>query len=90
MYDNIAKGIREQDEKHIIFFEPVVWGMIFDGKVAGSGFTHVPGGDDYKNRSAYSYHYYCDSFVPNWNEHPVDVRIVCDDIVGNLVFEAVD
>lgn len=45
-------------------YEPVTWGMIDggDGAIAlllDSGFTHVPGGEAYANRSAYSFHYYC-------------------------------
>lgn len=64
--------------------------MIFEGKVAGSGFTHVPGGDEYKNRSALSYHYYCDSFTPKPIDKPFYKRLICDDAVGPLVFEAVD
>ena len=90
MYDNIAKAIRESDENHIIFFEPVTWGMIFDSKIVGSGFDHVPGGDDYRNRSAFSYHYYCESFVPNWKNEPIVRRVICDDTIGSLVFKAVD
>ena len=90
MYDNIAKAIREEDETHIIFFEPVTWGMVFDNKIAGSGFDHVPGGDNYRNRSSFSYHYYCSSFDPNWKDRPEWTKIICDDIMGNLIFEAVD
>ena len=29
-----------------------------NGKYFGTGFTHVPGGDDYRDRSVLSYHYY--------------------------------
>lgn len=90
MYDNIAKAIREEDDTTIIFYEPVTWGMILDGKILGSGFDHVPGGDDFRNRSAFSYHYYCKSFVSNWENLPFWTETICDDLVGNLVFEAVD
>jgi len=61
-YDVVASAIREVDEKTVILYEPVTWGMIFDTKKYasfGSGFSHVPGGSKYANRSAYSYHYYC-------------------------------
>lgn len=61
-YDVVADAIREVDDETVIMYEPVTWGMIFDTrKIAslGSGFTHVPGGAQYANRSAYSYHYYC-------------------------------
>ena len=62
--------------------------MIFDGKVVGSGFVEVPGGPAYQNRSAFSFHYYCDSFDPD-PANPVARRVICDDTIGPLVFEAV-
>jgi endoglycosylceramidase len=90
MYDSIAPGIRDHDERHIIFYEPVTWGMIFDGKsFIGSGFDHVPGGSAYANRSAFSFHYYCDSFVPSYGDKPILRKVVCDDTVAPLVFSAV-
>ena len=61
-YDVVASAIREVDDTTVIMYEPVTWGMIFDTRKiisAGSGFSHVPGGAQYANRSAYSYHYYC-------------------------------
>jgi endoglycosylceramidase len=54
MYDSAAAAIRVHDDRHIIFYEPTTWGMVFSGKLDGSGFQHVPGGDAYRNRSAYS------------------------------------
>mmetsp|Transcript_105427 Transcript_105427/g.304340 ORF Transcript_105427/g.304340 Transcript_105427/m.304340 type:complete len:323 (-) Transcript_105427:1277-2245(-) len=47
LHDSCAAAIRKHDQRHIVFYEPVTWGMLFDGKIAGSGFTHVPGGDEY-------------------------------------------
>jgi endoglycosylceramidase len=58
-YDRIVEGIRQKDSKHLIFYEPVTWGMIFNGDILGSGFDHVPGGSDHMNSSVYSFHYYC-------------------------------
>jgi len=52
MYNNANVGIRQVDDLHIIFFEGVTWDDI------GNGFDGVPGGPDYANRSALSYHYY--------------------------------
>lgn len=89
MHDTVAKAIRKFDNRHIIFFEPVTWGMIFNGKIAGSGYDHVPGGELYQNRSAFSYHYYCSTFDDNYNNQPLIRRVICDDTVGPLVFEAV-
>ena len=51
-YDALAKAIRDVDDEHCIFFEPVTWDDF------GVGFEHVPGGDAYQNRSVLSYHYY--------------------------------
>jgi endoglycosylceramidase len=90
MYDAVAPRIREHDERHVIFYEPVTWGMIFDGAdFIGSGFEHVPGGPAYANRSAFSYHYYCDSFVPAYSGRPLLRKAVCDHTVAPLVFSAV-
>ena len=58
-YDVIAANIRSVDVDHIIFYEPVTWGMIFNGTVLGSGFDHVPGGKEWAHKSVYSFHYYC-------------------------------
>jgi len=61
-YDKINAKIREVDDETIIFYEPVTWGMVFPGSFihsTGSGFDHVPGGPDYRNRSVLSFHYYC-------------------------------
>jgi len=51
-YANISAGIRTIDTDHMIFFEGITWD---DGI---SGFTQVPGGDAYRNRSALTFHYY--------------------------------
>ena len=63
--------------------------MVFDGQIAGSGFTHVPGGDTYQNRSAFSFHYYCKSFVPDMENHPIETELVCDDTIAPLIMRAV-
>ena len=61
-YDVVAAAIREVDPETVIMYEPLTWGMIFQTRKfasLGSGFSHVPGGAEYANRSAFSYHYYC-------------------------------
>ena len=83
MYAHVQSSVREVDDETIIFFEPVTWGMLFDGKIAGSGFTQVPGGAAYRNRSAFSFHYYCQTFSRTGHGP------LCDDVTGPLVFEAV-
>lgn len=52
MYNILNDAIRQVDEKHLIFFEPVTWD---DLEV---GFENVPGGDEFKNRSVLAYHIY--------------------------------
>jgi len=52
MYDYINSVLRKADDRHLIFFEPVTWDDFY------VGFEHVPGGNDYRNRSVLSYHYY--------------------------------
>lgn len=89
MHDMVAEAIRTKDTKTMVFYEPVTWGMIFDNKAVGSGYTHVPGGAQYSDRSAFSFHYYCSSFVPGWENKPVVRREVCDAAVAPQVMRAV-
>eukprot|EP00947_MAST-08B_sp_MAST-8B-sp1_P003756 g3756.t1 len=90
LYDAAALAIRESgDDRHVLFYEPTTWGMLSGSKDFGSGFEHVPGGEQYRNRSAFSYHYYCHSFLPSYNSHPVLQRVVCDDGIAPLVYKAV-
>ena len=89
MHDYVAESIRQVDDRHIILFEPVTWGMIFNGGVMGTGFTHVPGGEAYKNRSALSFHYYCTTFDPNWQNEPAARRLTCDSLIGPHIFKAI-
>lgn len=64
-----------------------------NGKYAGTGFTHVPGGDDYRNRSVLSYHYYCIILslipVPGNETIPIYDRVLCDDVEGPALFRSV-
>ncbi len=53
-YDVVSASIRAEDPDRLIFYEPVTWGMILNGTVLGSGFTHVPGGDDFRTKSGKS------------------------------------
>ena len=82
-----------------------IWFLVFDdqlklfflvrlnGKYFGSGFTHVPGGEAYRDRSVLSYHYYCIFLsldpVPGNATIPDFERVICDDIEGPSVFESV-
>ncbi|CAF0900617.1 unnamed protein product [Rotaria sordida] len=93
-YEKIAKSIRSVDNDTLIFYEPVTWGVRLNGKYFGSGFTHVPGGDDYRNRSVLSYHYYCIILslipVPDNSTIPFFDRVLCDDIEGPAVFRSIE
>jgi len=63
-YEKLNTAIRKTDENHIIFYEPITW------DVTPVGFTQVPGGDTYQNRSVLSWHYYCWTFDGN-NMNPI-------------------
>ncbi len=41
VYDAVAPAIRAQDPDHLVFYEPVTWGMVLNGNVLGSGFEQV-------------------------------------------------
>jgi endoglycosylceramidase len=87
LYDSISAAIRESDPDHIIFYEPVTWGMIFNGTVSGSGFTHVPGGHEHADKSVFSFHYYCWWFSPDQPDQMV--KQTCDRMFGPKVFDQV-
>jgi len=93
LYDKLAKAIRSVDNKTLIFYEPVVWGVRLNGKYFGTGFDHVPGGEDYRDRSVLSYHYYCMILaldpVPGNDSTPVFQRVFCDDVEGPAVLKSV-
>jgi endoglycosylceramidase len=59
---------------------------------SGTGFTHVPGGNEYRNRSVLSYHYYCTIIqiipVPGNDTIPIFDRVVCDDVEGPALFRS--
>ncbi|KAI9332165.1 Endoglycoceramidase [Zopfochytrium polystomum] len=50
-YDAVSEGIRSVDPNAMIFFEPVTWD-------AAVGFTKVPGGAGFANKSVLSFHFY--------------------------------
>ncbi|GMH73150.1 hypothetical protein TL16_g06106 [Triparma laevis f. inornata] len=56
-YDTLAEAIREVDSDTIIFYEPSTGGNIQD--TFESGFTSGPGGSDFDEKNALSYHIYC-------------------------------
>lgn len=86
MYDRVAAAIRAQDPVHLIFYEPVTWGMVLNNKVLGSGFTRVPGGIAYANTSVFSFHYYCWIMTPNASTF---IHTACDAGLAPQVFKSV-
>jgi endoglycosylceramidase len=56
-YDRLADGIRSVDPDTIIFYEPSTGGNIQD--TFESGFDAGPGGTEFDDRNAMSYHVYC-------------------------------
>ena len=85
LYDAISENIRDEDPEHIIFYEPVTWGMIFNGTVTGSGFTHVPGGASHADKSVLSFHYYCWWYTPDGNF----TKLTCDNLFIPKIFNQV-
>ena len=53
MYKKLHKVIRQVDDKHILFYEPCVADLV------QTGLTEGPGGPEYNDRQAFSYHIYC-------------------------------
>eukprot|EP01095_Lingulamoeba_sp_RSL-Kostka_P011526 TRINITY_DN4412_c0_g1_i1.p1 TRINITY_DN4412_c0_g1~~TRINITY_DN4412_c0_g1_i1.p1 ORF type:complete len:248 (+),score=75.62 TRINITY_DN4412_c0_g1_i1:98-841(+) len=61
------------DDEHIIFFEPTV------SDILQSGFTEPPGGNQYSNRTAYSYHIYCAPTDSNGDPTKLKICELIDD-----------
>ena len=53
MYKKLHQAIRQIDDKRIIFYEPCVIDLL------ETGLTEGPGGIEYNDRQAFSYHVYC-------------------------------
>jgi endoglycosylceramidase len=86
-YDIIGTTIHENDPDHIVFYEPVTWGMILNGTVTGSGFMQVPGGEKFRDKSVFSFHYYCWWFTEDGGDLQ---KVTCDKAFGPKVFSQVD
>jgi endoglycosylceramidase len=88
-YDVLNAAIRSVDNRTLIFYEPVTWSVFLSGNYSGTGFSTVPGGDEYRDRSVLSYHYYCWFLPVNETErHKKYIRwqrTICDDIIGSQV-----
>jgi endoglycosylceramidase len=92
MYDNLYHTIRKYDNETLVFYEPVTWGILFNGTRFGTGFDRAPANDP--NRTVLSWHYYCWLLQFNSNPlvnntYPLFDRIVCDDIQRKFAFDTV-
>lgn len=89
-YDTIFNAINQVDDTTLVFYEPVTWGMIFHGSIMGSGFSHVPGGDKFKDRNVLSFHYYCwVTGVDNKEIFPFWMRELCDKLFYPDVLDSI-
>ena len=57
--------------------------------VLGPGFKTVPGGDDYLNRTAMAWHYYCWASPGGSKPYNPTMKILCDTILGSMSYESV-
>jgi len=73
-YDQVASAIREADHETIIMFEAMSGNDLAALGLYGSGFTSVPGGSAYANRSCLSWHYY--PLVRAFAHHLLDQQII--------------
>ena len=92
MYDNLYETIRKYDNETLVFYEPVTWGIIFNGTFAGTGFERAPANDP--SRTVLSWHYYCWllQYSPNPLKNdtfPKFDRIGCDYLQREISFETV-
>jgi len=59
--------------------------------ILGPGFTAPPGGPEYLNRTAMSWHYYCWALgAAGSGPYDPTLRTVCDELLGPMVFNTVD
>ena len=61
-----------------------------DYPVLGPGFSQVPGGSEYQNRSVLSWHYYCQFLDGGKNTRSILTQIFCDMFWGPEAFQTVD
>jgi len=89
-YKTLASAIREIDNETLLFFEPVVYGMILSGQglepsIAGSGFDEAP-----DEKSVFTWHYYC--WFANGHgddDYTILMKAACDKALGPQVFNAI-
>lgn len=91
-YNVVANAIREVDDETIIMFEPMQGVALSSSGELGSGFTTVPGGPQYANRSCLSWHYYCfflnSDYVNSSSPMPPFSKTACHRGMGPQVFRS--
>lgn len=80
VYNKLAEAIRRVDGETMLMFEPMTGLPGF-----GTGFDDVPGGQDFRNRSALSWHYYC--YMSS--SLPEVLKQACEKEYGPQVFQSV-
>jgi len=93
LYDRTYDTIRKNDQDTLVFYEPVTWGVLFNGKYSGTGFSRPPGNDPKK--TVFSWHYYC--WFLNLTPNPLDKhgryywfdKVLCDNLQLKGSFEVV-
>ena len=79
-YDILQKAILQVDNQHAIFFEGVTWDFF------EVGFSKVPGGAEYQNRSVLSYRYYQPPDFKNFAARMQDLtRLKCGGFLTELL-----
>lgn len=66
-----------------------LWEQFLHGDYIGSGLT-TPGGTLYRNRTMFSWHYYCPTYHfmdPSANTNVT--RFLCDDLIDKSVFDSI-
>ena len=91
VYDVINEAIRKVDNHTLLFYEPVTWGIYFNGNITGTGFSRVPGGEKYTNLSVLSYHYYCWILTDEDSHRPIPFfkKVLCADLMIPQAFKQV-
>ncbi|CAF1234454.1 unnamed protein product, partial [Didymodactylos carnosus] len=87
VYDKLNEAIRADDTESLLFYQPVTWGVVLNEVVAGTGFTRVPGGDQYRNLSVLAYHWYCFTISID-PANPTFAKTTCG-VLGDSVFQSI-
>jgi endoglycosylceramidase len=77
----------------VILIRKFMFLVRLNGKFFRTGFSHVPGGNAYRDRSVLSYHYYCTILaikpVSGNAKIPLFDRVLCNWIEEPAVFHSV-